>query len=186
MTEEYKFVGFSSDIAHFAEVERHCVRLLEEILADLPDRRQWSVIEEMSDGGYDKDELVRRRFEASPDTVSVACHNSATHRGARIQVHDPAGEDGAKLTRDLGVPLAERPAIINAFMDTFDDPGMPRFSQNLVVTCELTSRTEDLAKDLIRQYLCDGLSFEAMAPHTQVLSDREAERWEKWTTEPRD
>jgi hypothetical protein len=183
MTEEYKFVGFSSDVALFAEVDRYCVRLLEELLADLPDRHQWSIIEEMSDGGYGKDELVRRRFAASPDTVSVGCHSSATRKGVRVQIHDPAGEDGVKLCRDFGVTLTERPAIVNAFMDTFDDPGRPRFSRNLVITCELTSRTEELAKDLIRLYIRDGLSYESMATRAQALSDREGEMWTKWKAE---
>jgi len=75
--------------------------------------------------------LFGRRFAASPDTVVVGCHNSAAHKGVRMQIHDPEGEDGLRLCRDFSVTLTERPAIINAFMDTFDDPGRPRFSRTL-------------------------------------------------------
>lgn len=44
MKEEYKFVGFISEIELFAEAERYVVDLLREILATLPDHQQWSVI----------------------------------------------------------------------------------------------------------------------------------------------
>jgi hypothetical protein len=68
-------------------------------------------------------------------------------------------------------------------MDTFGEEGEVRFSRDLVVNCELTERTEAIATALIHQYLCDDLCFEAMAPHAQAVSDREAQLWESWKDE---
>jgi len=64
-------------------------------------------------------------------------------------------------------------------MKTFDEGG-DQFSQDLVILFELTKRTEVMAKDLIRRYLSDGLSYDDMASHAEAVSDRESQLWEKW------
>jgi len=177
MKEQYKFTGFSCDIRLYAEVERYGVDLLTQTFANLPDHRQWSTIEYMADGGHDKLELVQRRFASSPDTVTVGCHNSQSLKGVRMQIHDPTVDENFR------VAYTERPAIISAFMDNFAEEGCPRFSRDLVITCELSKRTEVIATDLIHRYVVDNLSYEAMAPHTQAVSDREAQLWESWKSE---
>jgi len=185
MKEEYKFPGFSSNIALYAEMERYGVDLIEEIVATLPDRLQWAIVEYMGDGEDDKRELVRRRFAVSPETVTVGYHNSRSFKGVRVQIHDPTANGGAKLDEEYGVPFVERPAILTAFMDTFGEEGYVRFSRDLVIGCELTKRTEAIATDLMRRYLCDGLSYEAMAAHADSVSDREAQLWDKWKNDRR-
>jgi len=91
MKEEYKFVGFSSDIELFAEAERYGIDFLREILATLPDHQQWSIFTTVygGDACHDEQELVRRRFFVSPETVVVGCHNSQSSKCVRLQIDDP-------------------------------------------------------------------------------------------------
>jgi hypothetical protein len=177
MRENYKFAGFSADVASFEGAERYASTFLERILIALPDHDQWSMIEFMGDGGYTFDQLIQRKFATSPDVIIVGCLNSMVSRGIRMQIHDPADQEQAK---NFLVPYTERPSFIGAFMDTFGEPGMQRFSRDLVITCELTERTEAIARDLIRFYTFDGLSFDAMAVQAQALSDRESKMMDQW------
>jgi hypothetical protein len=68
-------------------------------------------------------------------------------------------------------------------MDTSGDRGTKNFSHDLVILCELTTRTEALAKGLIRLYTCDGVSFEAMINRVESLNDGEAKVWDRWKAE---
>ena len=159
--------------------------MIARIVATLPDRLQWSVVEYMGDGAHDQRELVRRRFAISPAVVTVGYYNSRSFKGVVVHIHDPTAKDGAKLDEEYGVPFVERPAILIAFMDTVGEEGYFRFSRNLVIDCELTKRTEAIATDLMRRYLCDGLSYEAMAPHADSVNDREGQLWDEWKNDRR-
>lgn len=115
-------------------------------------------------------ELVRRRFFASPETVVVGCHNSQSSKGVRLQIDDPTA---ITFNENFRVSFTERPAMFIAHMHTVDEGG-DQFSQDLVISCELTKRTEVLAVGLIRRYLTDGLNYDDMASHAEAVSDRES------------
>jgi len=181
MSEEYKFVGFGSDFELHAKVEHYVTRLIEEFLASVPDRNCWSFIRYMGDSDLDDQQLLLRRFQLSPDTVIVGCRNSDNLKGLRVQIHDPSVSQDEELGQGLSVSYIERPSHISAFMDEFGIEGEERFSRDLVIICELTKRTEAIARELIRRYVSDGLSYEAMAPYAQEVSDQEAELWKRWT-----
>jgi hypothetical protein len=118
-------------------------------------------------------------FFVSPERVSVGCHNSQSSKGVRLQIGDPTA---TTLKEELRVSFTERPAMFNAFMKTVDDGG-DQFYRDLVIFCELTKRTEVMAKDLIRRYFFEGLSYDDMASHAEAVSDRESQLWEKWKSE---
>jgi len=178
--EEYKFVGFSSELDLYAKVENYVNDLIESILTRAIDRESWSFIEYQGDASVDRQEVRKRRFVVSPDTVVVGCHNAKTLKGLRVQIQDPATDGGAELSEELGVSLPERPAIFSAFMDEFGEVDEKRFSRDLVIVCELTKRTETAAGELMRRYIVDELTYEAMAAYAQGASDEQEELWRNW------
>jgi hypothetical protein len=186
MKEEYKFARFSSDLQSFTQAGLYVFRLFDELLTSQRGSAQWSVTASgfaTENERIDREERLRLGFLMSPDIIVIFCNNRAMQKGVLMQIHDPAGTDTTTFNNKLGLPYCERPANISAHMDTFGDRGTESFSQDLVILCELTTRTEALAKRLIHLYTCDGLSFETMINRVESVNDGEAKVWDRWKAE---
>jgi hypothetical protein len=178
MDEEYKFPGFSTNISRYAEVERYCTRVLEEVIANTSQPRLWSIELYSEPGG--REQSLKRIFAISPDAVLVRCRNLREHKGVRLQIEDPAANDKGGLEKWFGAPFGRRPAQLLAFADTSGEPTWKLFSKDLAVIFELSSRTEELARELLRLYLIEGLSYDEIGARAQALSQRETELAERW------
>ena len=173
--EEYKFAGFSRVFELYAEVESYWINLLKDTYEHADPSGQWSIISSTSGLADDSDGL-RRRFKLQPDEVNVWCHSASKQKGVRVIVIDPLVTEADKSSDWAGIPYLERPALITAFMDIFGDrePGV-MYSRDLVITCELSTRTERLAKELICAYIFDDCSYEEMGQKASEVSKRELE-----------
>lgn len=183
MSERYKFVGFSADFELYTKVESYVSGLIEQILASASDRNHWSFVQYMSESGLHGQQLARHRFQLLLDTVLVGCQNLSNLKGVRVVIHDPSVGQGAELSQELSVSYEDRPAQFSAFMDEFGIEGEAWFSRDLVIICELTSRTEAAAMRLIRRYLIDELSYEEMDTYAQASATEEENLWARWTGE---
>lgn len=174
MREAYKFVGFSSDVHRFAEVERFWASLFEQILSGSPAVGSWLMAENGGGGPgpLNAEQRLQRRFDLAMGEASVMCCHDRARKGVRIQQSDPVGELGTELSAFLELPYEERPASFSAFMSTSGEPGDRFFRRELVILCELSSRTEALSKDLIRRWVLDGEDYERMQ---EIAGESEAE-----------
>jgi hypothetical protein len=176
--EDYKFVGFSTDISLFEEAELYWTNLITEVLAVCPDKEGWEKIEYMSGDNKGEPEVaLRRRFELAMGVATIGFRNLSARRGIRIQQQDPLGEDGRELSASLGARFEMRPAFLMGWLDSFGDPDTDRdYTWDMVVCCELSSRTAAVATGLIHKYTCENLGREEMRQLLCAMSDEEEKR----------